>query len=323
MSKRTAIITGGNSGLGYQCAKAIAADHNWHVVIACRNQEKANKALGDLIAETSNEHIETMTLDLASLTSIRQFPINFSRRNLPPLQAVVANAGTQVVGDITYTEDGFETTFGVNHLGHFLLVNLLLQYLVSPARIVVVSSGAHDPDKLDGKIAPPRYQEPRLLAYPSLIEGVRLSGIQRYTTSKLCNLLFAYELAHRLEVEGHNTSNHRITVNAFDPGGTPGTGLTREYNPIIRFGLNSILPRFRSILKLLGTTVNDVNISGQMMARLVLAPQLEDLSGKYFQGMEAIPSSKESYDRQKAAELWAFSVKLVKLQPSETILQVL
>ena len=99
----------------------------------------------------------------------------------------------------------------------------------------------------------------------------------------------------------------------------PETGLTREYNPVLRFGLNSILPRFRSILKLLGTTVNDVRTSGQAMARLVLDPELEYLSGKYFQGMEAIYSSKESYDQQKAAELWEFSAEIVKLQPNETI----
>ena len=185
-------------------------------------RKKANQAVGALIAETSNQQIESIPLNLDSLTSIRRFSIDFSSRNLPPLQAVVANAGTQVVGDLTYTEDGFETTFGVNHLGHFLLVNLLLQYLISPARIVVVSSGTHDPDTLDGRIAPPRYQEPRLLAYPRSTEGISLSGIQRYTTSKLCNLFFAYELNRRLKAEECSRSNHRVTVNAFDPGGVPG-----------------------------------------------------------------------------------------------------
>lgn len=227
-----------------------------------------------------------------------------------------------MVDDVTYTEDGFETTFGGNHLGHFLLVNLLLQHLVPPARIVVVSSGTHDPDTLDGRIAPPRYQEPRLLAYPEAADAVKLSGFQRYTTSKLCNLFFSYELSRRLEAEGHSTAHHSITVNAFDPGGIPGTGLTREYPRILRFGLTSILPRFRWILNRLGVTINDVQTSGQAMARLVLAPQLETLSGNYFQGIQAVQSSKESYDQRKAAELWASSVEMVRLQPNETILQL-
>ena len=187
---------------------------------------------------------------------------------------------------------------------------------------MVVSSGTHDPDTLDGRIAPSRYQEPRLLAYPEAADTVKLSGIQRYTTSKLCNLFFSYELARRLEAEGHNTAHHPITVNAFDPGGVPGTGLIREYHPILRFGLTSILPRFRRVLNLLGTTINDVQTSGQAMARLVLAPQLETLSGNYFQGIQAVQSSQESYDQRKAAELWAFSAEMVRLQPNETILQI-
>ena len=81
MAKRTAIITGGNSGLGYQCAKAIAVDRDWHVVIACRDLEKAKKAVRALIYETSNQHIEAILLNLASLNSIRQFAIEFSKQS--------------------------------------------------------------------------------------------------------------------------------------------------------------------------------------------------------------------------------------------------
>jgi NAD(P)-dependent dehydrogenase (short-subunit alcohol dehydrogenase family) len=243
--------------LGYQCAQTIAAHHDWHVVIACRDRDKADRAVKNLIARSANQQIEAMTLDLASLASIRQFSIDFSSRNLPPLQAIVANAGTQAVGGLTYTKDGFEKTFGVNHLGHFLLVNLLLKSLVPPARIVVVSSGTHNPAAMEGRINPPCYRDPRLLAYPPA--DAIVSGIQRYTTSKLCNLLFAYELVRRLESQGYSTPDRPIVVNSFDPGGVPGTGLTREYPLVLRLLLNSILPYFLPLFKYFGANINDVS----------------------------------------------------------------
>jgi NAD(P)-dependent dehydrogenase (short-subunit alcohol dehydrogenase family) len=306
--------------LGYQCAKTIATDGDWHVVIASRDRVKADRAVSDLIAETGNQNITAIELNLASLASIRQFAIDFANRNLPPLQAIVANAGMQAVGDLTSTEDGFETTFGVNHLGHFLLVNLLLRSLVAPARIVVVSSGTHDPARLEGRITPPRYRDPRLLAHPPVDD--KSTGIERYTTSKLCNLLFAYELDRRLRSAGHSTPDRPITVNSFDPGGVPGTELTRAYAETSRFFLNSILPYFVPLLKRLGANINDVATAGGAMARLVLDPELAGVSGKYFQGMRAISSSTESSDRDKAVQLWDVSAQLVNLRSDETILQV-
>jgi NAD(P)-dependent dehydrogenase (short-subunit alcohol dehydrogenase family) len=320
MSERTAIVTGGNSGLGYQCAKTIAAAGDWRVVIACRDRVKADRSVTNLIAETSNPNIEAMTLNLASLASIRQFASDFSSRNLPPLKAIVANAGMQAVGDPTYTEDGFETTFGVNHLGHFLLINLLLRSLVAPARIAIVSSGTHDPARLEGRLMAPAYRDPHLLANPTA--DAKLPDIQRYTTSKLCNLFFAYELACRLEAERHSTPEQPITVNSFDPGGVPGTELTRDYPIVIRWVFNSILPPAIPLLKRLGLNINDVHTAGRAMARLILDPELECISGKYFQGMVEIPSSTESYDRAKAIQLWNFSAEAVKLRSDETILHV-
>ena len=138
---QTVIITGGNTGLGYGCARTIAASHpNWPIVVACRNQQQATQAVNALQKETGNQHIERMPLDLASLASVRSFARDFAARQLPPLRAIVCNAGIQVVSG---------TTFGVNCLGHFLLVNLLLRHLVAPAHIVFVSSGVHYPDSQD------------------------------------------------------------------------------------------------------------------------------------------------------------------------------
>src|SRR5690242_5324792 len=106
---QTVIITGGNNGLGYQCARKIAADGNWHVLIACRDQEKAQAAAQSLIAETTHGNISTLPLDLSSLTSVREFVERFAKEDLPPLKAIVCNAGIQIVKGWSYTKEGFET----------------------------------------------------------------------------------------------------------------------------------------------------------------------------------------------------------------------
>src|SRR6266700_4901904 len=170
---QTVVLTGGTAGLGYVCARAIAASHPArHLVIASRNQEQATQVVNTLQRETGNQHIEWMPLDLASLASIRSFARDFAERDLPPLRSVVCNAGLQVISGTAYTQDGFETTFGVNCLGHFLLVNLLLHHLVAPARIVFVSSGTHIPTRKKTLLSriisatPPHYREAQALAWP-------------------------------------------------------------------------------------------------------------------------------------------------------------
>jgi NAD(P)-dependent dehydrogenase (short-subunit alcohol dehydrogenase family) len=142
---RTVILTGGNSGLGYACARALAkSDTHVSLILASRSQQAA-QVVDTLKRETDNLSIKYLPLDLASLASIRAFVRDFAEREFPPLHAVICNAAIQIVSGTTYTLDGFETTFGVNCLGHFLLVNLLLRYLVAPAQIVFVSSGTHYP----------------------------------------------------------------------------------------------------------------------------------------------------------------------------------
>ncbi|MBD2560451.1 MULTISPECIES: SDR family NAD(P)-dependent oxidoreductase [Nostoc] len=325
-SDKTVIITGGNKGLGYYCAKAIATlDPNSHVIIASRNQKQAALSAKRLIAQTGNKSIEALLLDLASLTSIRTFVKDFAVGKRPPLRAIVCNAGTQVVTGTTYTQDGFETTFGVNHLGHFLLVNLLLQHLVSPARILFVTSGTHFPnDKPNQTLSMPSpdYRNAWLLAFPDLAstqeeEDAYTIGRQRYTTSKLCNILCAYELSHRLQSQGYSNQQHPITVNTFDPGLMPGTGIIRDYDLIKRFAWTFLLPGFR----LFAPYVNTTNKSGKDLAKLILDHELAGVTGKYFVGLRQVSSSDESYDRKKAVELWDTSAELVNLTPDETILQ--
>ncbi len=221
-------------------------------------------------------------------------------------------------------------TFGVNCLGHFLLVNLLLPHLVAPARIVFVSSDAHDPEYQSSLhrfvgINPPRYRDARALAWPEHYPEAEESnetpqkvGMRRYSTSKLCDVFYAYELARRLEAHGYSTPEHPITVNAFNPGPTPGTGLARDAGAFEHFGWNVLLPLMRPLFPDMSTP----EAVAKGLAHLVLDPALEHTTGKYFEGMNERASSQESYDQHKAAELWEASAELVQLQPSETILQV-
>ncbi len=336
---QTVILTGGTSGLGYASARTIAASHpDWHLIIASRNQIQGTQVVNTLknktglpVPQTGFQHIEWMPLDLASLASVRAFAREVAVRDLPPLHAVICNAGLQVVSGTTYTQDGFETTFGVNCLGHFLLVNLLLRQLVAPARIVFVSSDLHDPEssktfmsRMIGTM-PPRYRDARALAWPEQSpdpeernESPKVVGMRRYSTSKLCDIFYAYELARRLQSQGYNTPEHPITVNAFNPGPTPGTHLSRDAGAFGDFAWNVLFPRLRFAMP----HMQSLDASGKALARLVLDPSLEKISGKYFDGMEDRASSQESYDQQKAQELWETSAELVKLQPTETILRV-
>jgi len=308
---QTAIVTGGNGGLGYQCARAIAAaSPQSHVIIASRDHAKSQEAVRSIIAETRNSNVEAIELNLGSLEAVRRFEADFAARALPPIGAIVCNAGVQTVRELAYTDDGYETTFAINHLGHFLLVNLLLRHLSDRARIVMVSSGTHNPDQFTG-MPKPDYVDAISVAKRESGADPGNAGRRAYTTSKLCNVMFTYELARRLKAEGRD----RICVTAFDPGLMPGTGLARDYSPFMKFVWNYALPALRFI-----PGVNGVSKSGADLARLLLDPELEGVSGKYFVGRKSVQSSKESYDERKAAELWESSVSMVHLTPEETIL---
>lgn len=312
-ANRTVIITGANSGLGYYCALAIAkSGQDWHIVIASRNLSRVEEAVRTLVAETEYPHIEGMVLNLASLASVHQFAEDFIAGDRPPLQAIVCNAAIQVVSDTLYTEDGFEMTFGVNHLGHFLLVNLLLPQLSDRSRVVFVSSGTHDPE-LNTGMPYPQYQDAEILAFPASDNDPDIgnTGRRRYTTSKLCNILCAYELSRRLQKQQSNT-----TVNAFTPGLMLDTQLARDYSQAELSALTA------SISQSVTEQATDAKTEGRALARLVLDPSLDNATGKYFAGLEEFPSSEESYNKKKAAELWESSAELVKLSPVEaTLLQ--
>ncbi|MHA0288822.1 SDR family NAD(P)-dependent oxidoreductase [Mycobacterium sp. C3-094] len=297
MTSRSVVITGASAGLGLECARAVLADDpTWHVVLAVRDPARGAAAVDELGAP---DRCTVLPCDLASLRSVDGFVDAFTHADVPPLHAIVCNAGLQVVDVSQTTADGVEMTFGVNHLGHFALVTGLLDQLVAPARIVVVSSGTHDPTKFTGGMPHPLYTSAAELARPGS-PGDK-DGRRRYTTSKLCNMLFAYELDRRL-----GEGARGVTVTAFDPGLMPGSGLAREYSPAQKLLWRYVFPVLRVL-----PNVNSTTTSGKRLAALVHDARYDGITGTYYEGARPIRSSADSYDTAKALDLWATSEHLV------------
>jgi NAD(P)-dependent dehydrogenase (short-subunit alcohol dehydrogenase family) len=303
MNLRSVVITGATSGLGRATAEIVAKSPYHQVVVAGRNTQRTRAELWKIAVHP----VIVLPLELESLASVRGFAGALASSRAAPLGALVCNAGVQDVDGLKRTVDGFERTFAVNHLAHFALANLLLPMLGAGGRIVVVSSNTHDPKTRTGLPAP-RFSDARALA-----EGVDYgpdpvrAGRIRYTTSKLCNVLFARALARRLA----GSSDERLRtlrVAAFDPGMMPGTGLARSYGPLSRFAWSYLLP----LMTLTTKNVNTVRTSAARLATLVLDPRPPWTTGAYVSGgVEATPSD-EALDDARAEELWDGSLALLE-----------
>ena len=292
---KTVIITGANSGLGFETAKCFAMD-GWHIIMACRNPDKANAARKELISESGNREIEVLTLDLSSLQSVRDFVSEIRKRGLS-IDALDCNAGIGS-GESTKTIDGFDNVFQSNYLGHFLLTMLLLPSMKSDARIMNVSSEVHNPPADWPKIIWPGID---VLMYPNEI------GRQRYALSKLCNILFTYELDRRLKKTGS-----KVTVNAINPG----MMLTTNLGGPRRMTAEQIKAREAEM----SYWVGDVRKSAETVYMVLSDASYADVSAKYFdRGTATIPSSELSYNERLAAELWDKSVQVTGLNKENTL----
>jgi NAD(P)-dependent dehydrogenase (short-subunit alcohol dehydrogenase family) len=262
-----------------------------------------------------------MALDLGSLAGVRHFAKEIEARDLP-LRALVCNAGLQMKDGPKLTPDGFEITFGVNHLGHFLLTHLLLERLLAnaPARIVIVASGVHDP-AMKTMMPHPAIADLETLAATGGPSRKTYNGRLAYVNSKLCNLWFTYELVRRLE-SARLASQHRpLSVNAYEPGLVPGSGLARDNPAVLRFIWDWILPGVARVLSLRYPTINPAPKAGAALAQVVLDPALERSSGQYFPShsrWQAASSSDASYDGERARALWEESLRLTRLAPDES-----
>jgi NAD(P)-dependent dehydrogenase (short-subunit alcohol dehydrogenase family) len=216
---RVAVITGANSGIGYEAARLLAAA-GARVVLACRDPEKTAAAAERLAGQVPGAQVDTVALDLASLDSVRQAAEQI-RSRYPRLDLLINNAGV-MMPPRGATADGFELQFGTNHLGHFALTGLVLPSLIDVpgSRVVTVSSNGHRTGPIN---------------FDNLQSERRYSRIGAYGRSKLANLLFTYELQRRLAAAGAPT----IAVAAHP--GTSDTELVRHLPPWMQAG-SRIIP---------------------------------------------------------------------------------
>jgi protochlorophyllide reductase len=319
MSQSTVIITGASSGVGLQAARALAQRDNWHVIMACRNLPKT-KAAADRLG-MNPEKYTIMHLDLASLESVRQFVSDF-RATGRSLESLVCNAAVYLplLKEPQYSPDGYELSVATNHLGHFLLCNLLLDDLKKSSspdrRLVILGTVTANPKELGGKIpipAPPDLGtlqgfENGFKNPIAMIDGKKFKSGKAYKDSKLCNMLTMREL-HRRYYQSTG-----ITFNALYPGCVATTALFRNSYPLFQ----KIFPWFQK--NITGGYVTE-ELSGDRVAMVVADPGFKT-SGVYWswgnrqkEGRESFAQevSNEASDNAKALKMWELSAKLVGL----------
>jgi NAD(P)-dependent dehydrogenase (short-subunit alcohol dehydrogenase family) len=277
MAGRVCVITGATRGIGRATAEGLAR-LGATVVLIARRREDGERASRQ-IAGRAPVAPAIVTADLSSQAPIRQAAIEL-RRLYPHLHVLINNAGV-IPQRREVTADGFEMQFAVNHLAYFLLTNLLLPQLEAgvPSRIINVSSGAHAHATLD---------------FDDLQAERGYQSKQVYSRSKLANILFTYELSRRLQGSG-------VTVNCLNPG-VVATGMLADYMGIPRTETGS------------GSTFGAKPEQGaETSIYLASSPDVESVTGKYFEQKQPVASSRPSYDEAAARRLWEISERLTGL----------
>ena len=279
MEEKTCLITGGSDGIGYAAARELAR-MGARVVIVGRSAAKTDAGVERIIAETGNPAVECLLADLSSQREVRRVAAE-ALELLPRLDVLLNNAGAIFLSN-RRSADGLEMTFALNHIGYFLLTGLLLERMreSGPARVINVSSSSHG--------SPGRF---RLEDLPKPGSN---RGYRAYGRSKLCNILYTYELARRLE-------GTDITVNALHPGLVQ-TNIARN---------NGLLGRVVNFF--IGARGVDADKGAETLVYLASSSEVEGVTGKFFVDCHAVPSSDLSYDRDLAARLWEMSENLTRM----------
>lgn len=276
---KTCAVSGANSGIGKYTSIGLARA-GARVVMVCRNMEKGEAARKEIVEASGNDDVDLMQCDMASFASIRAFTDAYKAKH-DRLDMLVNNAG-MMFPDRAMTEDGFERTFAVNHLAYFLVTNRLRDILEasSPARVVNVASIAHRMvARLDWKN----------------LQGERRYGeFRAYNLSKLCNILFTFELARRLEGTG-------VTANCLHPGGV-GSNFGSEAGVI-----------FRNLMKLGKRFLLTPEQGARTSLYVATSPDLVGVSGEYFSNSKRARSSRITHNRDNQARLWDISADLTQL----------
>lgn len=282
MTGRTVVVTGGNSGIGKATAESLAR-LGARVVITSRDPDRGASAVADIRRASANDAVECVTLDLASLASVRSCAAELLDR-LDEIHVLDLNAGG-VLSRRTETEDGFETQFQANHLGHFLLSQLLLDRLKqsAPARVVVLSSWGHT-------------QARGGLDFNDLQWAIRpYRGSFVYSATKLMNLYFTFELARRLR-------DCEVTANAMHPGFVASGFAMSGDTHWLRLGIMVSRPFARSPQKGAATAV-----------WLAASDEVKGITGKYFVDCREKAPSTDALDADAARRLWELSAELAGL----------
>ena len=300
------MVTGGTANLGYYATLEIARKHpDYEIIVSSRTDP--DRAADKINQTLKQKNVSFVPLDLSSTDNVRKFAADWTAAKHAPIKALVLNAGLQFSGGVEKTPEGIEKTFAINHVGHALLFHLLWPQLANDARVVVTASGTHDPAQKSG-LPDAIYNAAEELAHPTA-ESEKYAGRQRYATSKLVNVLWTYALDRRLK---QNAAGKNVTVTAMDPGLMPGTGLARDASFIVQFLFTKVLPHIIPLLRMLTTpNIHKPEESGAALARLAVSEDVEGVSGKYFEGMREIDSSKDSYSMEKQDDLWTWTVNYV------------
>jgi NAD(P)-dependent dehydrogenase (short-subunit alcohol dehydrogenase family) len=287
MKGKTVLVTGASGGIGLVTAAELAR-MGASVTMVARDRAKGEAALAEAKQRSGSDDIEILYADLASLAAVRALAKNFMATH-DALHVLVNNAGA-MHAQRAETADGFEMTIGVNHLAHFLLTELLLDILKSSgragsaARIVNVSSHGH----YGGWIVFDDLQLKRLYI-----------PMFAYAQSKLANVLHAYELTHRLE--GTN-----VTANALHPG-----LVSTNFGKNNGGAMESLVSMAQTVTPWMFITPER---GAETSIHLASSPEVEGVSGRYFDGKRSVPSSFVSYDRRTQSRLWDASAELVGLE---------
>ncbi|KAL7630744.1 UNVERIFIED_CONTAM: hypothetical protein RMT77_019040 [Armadillidium vulgare] len=270
-------------GIGKEAAFDLA-NRGARVILACRNLEKAEKVKEWIVSSTGNKNVICRHLELSDLDSVRKFAEETLERE-KRLDVLVNNAGVLHSRKL-FSKQNFELTLAVNHYGHFLLTNLLLDLIIKskPSRIINVSSSALWHGKVDVKDLHFRERN--------------YSRREAYFQSKLCNFLFTTELAHRLRMRGVTS----VTVNCLHPGVVDTEIFQKSGSKLLVF-----------LKYFLQSGFKDPKLGAQTIIHLAVSDKVKNITGEYFVDCKIVDTSKLSKDRNIAKELWEVSEKDVGL----------
>ncbi|RYP29809.1 hypothetical protein DL767_006550 [Monosporascus sp. MG133] len=351
--KGSILITGANGGLGSATVEQILSQpqiaKDNYGIYTVRKVETAGAVKKVLRKANSVQHDhELLALDLASLASARQAAESINKRiqngEIPPIRALILNAGWQELTTQTYTNDGFDMSFQANYLSHFLLTLLLLKSMDKEhGRIVVIGSWSHDTADPRNKIGPygesfvpEKYRQifPEPIDIESVAKGKWSSslddpkdpcyGFRRYGASKLCEIMMFRELSYRLP---QDPVLSRVAVLSVDPGGMP-SSLSRRGSPVVRFIMIYITP---ILVPVLGPILTRFSPNGPLRTAsksggdaLKAAFDTKELgehpNGLYLNGSEPGDVGAEAKDKRKTGQVWRDSLGYAGIKEGDTIL---